>query len=168
MARIKTELLQKGWEHAYDKEDWQPPLGMALEGITEEQADWRPPGEAGNTIRENVHHLIFYKERFLNKWYGVETPAQPRISNTDTFQPAVNGAEGEAWEATKKRLAEAHAKIGFIIEAMDDAVYDKDVVKDSPAGPWLTSLYVHDAYHCGQIILLRKLQGSWSPTRSFD
>ncbi|MGE7057310.1 DinB family protein, partial [Paenibacillus glucanolyticus] len=31
----------------------------------------------------------------------------------------------------------------------------------------IASLITHDAYHTGQIIFLRKLQGSWPAKRSF-
>lgn len=36
------------------------------------------------------------------------------------------------------------------------------------AGEEVMSLILHDAYHTGQIVLVRKLQGSWPGTRRFD
>ena len=35
-------------------------------------------------------------------------------------------------------------------------------------GRWVNSLVLHDAYHTGQIMFIRKLQGSWPSRRSFD
>ncbi|WP_339278528.1 DinB family protein [Paenibacillus sp. FSL W8-1187] len=167
--REKTKLLEKAWEFAYSKEDWSPPLQTALEGVTEEQADWRPQGAAANTIRETVHHLIFYKEAFLRAWRGESDTAADGVTNTDTFHAAGIGAEEASWEETRRRLGQAHAAIGAIVrEWEEDSLYEKRIGKGSEAGTWVNSLAVHDAYHAGQIILVRKLQGSWAPTRSFS
>lgn len=57
----KIELLLHGWDSCYEKEDWYPPLTDALNGLTAEQANWRPEGEHVNTIAENLNHLIFIK-----------------------------------------------------------------------------------------------------------
>ncbi|QJC52149.1 DinB family protein [Paenibacillus albicereus] len=167
--REKTNLVEKAWEFAYSKEDWSPPLQAALEGVTEEQADWRPQGAAANTIRETVHHLIFYKEAFLRAWRGESGARAEGVTNTDTFQAPALGAEGAAWEETRRRLEKAHADIASILrEWEDDSSYEKRIGSNSEAGTWVNSLAVHDAYHAGQIIFVRKLQGSWAPTRSFS
>jgi hypothetical protein len=41
-------------------------------------------------------------------------------------------------------------------------------MRNEPIGLTLTSIILHDAYHIGQIIQIRKLQGSWPANRSFS
>jgi hypothetical protein len=98
----KIELLLQGWDHSYDKEDWYPPLLDALQGISAANANWRPVGAASNTIWENVHHLIFYKERLLGRLMGKETANPAGITNDDTF--VVPSKEESAWQDTLARL----------------------------------------------------------------
>ena len=39
---------------------------------------------------------------------------------------------------------------------------------EAPWVPVLTHLTLHNAYHCGQIVMTRKLQGSWNPARGIS
>lgn len=161
MSQI-DELLLK-WNYCYDQEDWYPPLAPALEGVTAEEASWRPQGEAGNTIWENVNHLLYFKERLLKR-LGKEETISEGISNDDTF---LNVEEGdEAWQKTVGRIAKAHKDIRDAVSRMSE----EDLRRPAPNRPLqdqLHSLMVHDAYHTGQIILIRKLQGSWVAARSY-
>lgn len=163
----KMELIQRGWDFAYNKEDWYPPLNDALGGVTAEQAAWKPEGEAANTIWETVNHLIFYKERFLKRLTGEETPeSSPQgLTNDDTFSVSENGEE--AWQETVSRLAAVHAEVSAFLAKLDKKDFERAVPNQS-LGTWAFSLIMHDAYHTGQIVQLRKLQGSWPARRSFD
>ncbi|MFD1956971.1 DinB family protein [Paenibacillus thailandensis] len=163
----KMELIRHGWACAYEKEDWHPPLRDALNGVTAEQASWKPEGEAVNSIWENVNHLIFYKERFLKRLTGEETPeSYPKdVTNDDTF--AVPDPSEEAWAASVSRLAAVHGEIRSLLEKYDKKDFERQL-PTHPLGTWAFSLIMHDSYHTGQIIQLRKLQGSWPSRRSFE
>jgi uncharacterized damage-inducible protein DinB len=162
----KMELILHGWDSAYDKEDWYPPLKDALQGVTWEQANWRPrTGGPINTIWQNVLHLIFYKERFLKRLTGEEAEYPEGVSNDDTFGGA--GADEEAWQATLAKLEEVQLAIRDQLAGLKKKDFDRRIPK-TPIGLWANSLILHDAYHTGQIILLRKLQKSWPARRSFE
>ncbi|TVX95318.1 DinB family protein [Cohnella terricola] len=161
----RKHLLLHGWDSAYEKEAWYPPLTDSLSGITKEQALWKPQGEPANSIWENVSHLIFYKERFLKRLTGEETEYPTGITNDDTF--SIGGATDEEWERTLSRLKEVHLGIRAKLEEMEEERLDEKIPQ-TPIGIWMTDLVAHDAYHTGQIILLRKLQGSWPSRRSFE
>ncbi|MBO7742721.1 DinB family protein [Paenibacillus sp. MWE-103] len=162
-----NDLLLRNWDACHDKEDWYPPLADALNGLTAEQADWHPAGEHANTIRETVHHLIFYKERLLRRLTGEETAYLPGVTNDDTF--AARPGEPEDWHAAAARLAEVHQAIRDRIAAWNEHDFERQLPGQRlPFGIWANSLALHDAYHTGQIILIRKLQGSWPSHRSFD
>jgi hypothetical protein len=161
----KMELLLQRWEYCYDKEDWYPPLLDALQGVTAENADWWPEGAAVNTIWENVHHLIFYKERLLGRLKGTESEYPSGITNDDTF--AVPSKEESDWQDTLVRLDKVHKGIREFLASLNEEEFEKPV-GTTTIGRWVTSLISHDAYHTGKIIQLRKLQGSWPATTSYS
>ncbi|MBP1964466.1 DinB family protein [Paenibacillus aceris] len=162
----KIELLLHGWDSCYEKEDWYPPLTDALKGLTAEQANWRPDGEHVNAIWENVHHLIFYKERLLNRMTAIESE-YPDLSNDDTF--VVESASSKDWEETLARLQTVHRGIRDRMAKWEDNDFEHVYPnRTQSVGRWVNSLILHDAYHTGQIMFIRKMQGSWPSRRSFD
>jgi uncharacterized damage-inducible protein DinB len=163
----KIELLLHGWDSCYEKEDWYPPLSDALKELTAEQANWRPEGEHVNTIWENVHHVIFYKERLLKRMTGEESDYPEGLTNDDTF--AVGVTSEENWQESLTRLKSVHHGIRARIAGWKEEDYEYVFPnRTQPLSRWVNSLITHDAYHTGQIIFIRKLQGSWPSQRSFD
>ncbi|WP_040949550.1 DinB family protein [Gorillibacterium massiliense] len=158
----KMEQLLNQWDFNLDKEDWYPPLGEVLKGVTEEQADWKPAGAAANTIRETVRHLLFYKERLLYRLTGEETEYPSGITNEDTFFKDHGGEL--SWGELAEKLFAVHRKLRDELAKLMEADYEKPL-GSGQVGSWATSLVLHDAYHTGQIVLLRKLQGSWPARR---
>jgi hypothetical protein len=161
----RIEVLVQGWQFSYDQEDWYPPLLDALKGVSAAQASWKPAGSVVNTIWENVNHLIFYKERLLKRWTGEETEYPPGLTNDDTF--SVPSTDEESWQDTLARLDRVHRGIGERLAALSEADLD-DAIPSRKLDAWAHSLIRHDAYHTGEIIMMRKLQGSWPARRSFE
>ncbi|UFJ41381.1 DinB family protein [Brevibacillus humidisoli] len=161
----RMELLLHQLEITYDKEDWYPPLVPALAGVTAEQASWRPPGAAVNTIGETVNHLLFYKERVLQRLRGSE-PTSTAANNDETFSAGAAADAEQSWQETLNRLQDVHQQIRETLAGMDDNSFDQPIPQ-TPMGILMTSILLHDAYHTGQIIQLRKLQGSWPTSRTF-
>ena len=159
-----SDVLVENWDYVMDIEDWAPPLSAALEGVTSEQALWKPEGAAGNSIWENVNHLTYYKERLLRKLKGMEK--LPDLESNDaTF--TVTGSGEEDWKQAVDKLKTIHASLREIIVALEEGAYEWGGSGHAP-GEEVMSLILHDAYHTGQIVLVRKLQGSWPSTRRFD
>lgn len=151
-------LLQKKdiWEH----EDWIVPLSVALEGLTSEQAAWIPPG-GGNSIWQLINHINYYNHEFLCHMQNID-PGQRAENNNQTFGSTGDAEQVEQWEqavAETKRLATA-------IE-LELTKWDEDKLQEiRPSGDqtWAQAIarwLPHDAYHAGQIVLTRRLQGSW-------
>lgn len=162
----RINLLLHELNITYAKEDWFPALKVALEGVTAEEASWRATGVASNTIWETVNHLIYYKSRLLEQLQG-GTPNYSVSDNTATFYTKDPVISDEAWEDSKSRLEAIHQGFIEVLQTKSDEDFDKPIIKN-PLGITLTSIILHDAYHTGQIVLLRKLQGSWPATRSFE
>jgi len=162
----RMELALHELSLTFDKEGWFPPLREALNGLSAAQASWRPSGEAANTIWETVTHMLFYKERLLQRIRGNE-PAQPAASNDDTFVVQAAPDDDEAWHQTVARAERIHRELTEALAQLTDGDFDRPLHANQ-LGLSLFDILMHDAFHTGQIVLLRKLQGSWPARRSFD
>ncbi len=151
------ELLLQNWDYAMGQEDWYPPILPALKDVTTEQALWKPEGQAANSIWENVQHLLYFKQRLLEILKGKPIHNEG-IDNDETF--LIHETSEEAWNTAREQLQEIHAALRQKFEEMPEAE-----INESPQR--IFSLIMHDAYHTGQIVFIRKLQGSWPAKRSF-
>ncbi|RED36465.1 DinB family protein [Paenibacillus sp. VMFN-D1] len=162
MSQIQV-LLQR-WDECFGQEDWYPPLVPALEGVTAEEAAWKPEGEAVNSIWENVNHLLYYKEYHLQRMRG-ENPDFKASSNDETFSNVEDG--DEAWQKTVDRLKQVHGEIRSFLSGLSDSELNAPF-PTRPLASLIHSLMMHDAYHTGQIIMLRKQKGSWPASRNSE
>ncbi len=162
----RMELLRHELELTFDKEGWYPPLADALKGITATQASWRPSGEAANTIWEIVNHMLFYKERLLQRVQGLES-VNTANSNDDTFAVDASPDDEEAWQATVARAERIHRELDDVLATMSDEDFDRPGTH-TPLGLSAFNIIMHDAFHTGQIVQIRKWQGSWPARRSFE
>lgn len=148
--------LLHAWDCTFDVEDWYPPLDAALKGVTSEQASWRSEGEATNTIWQLVSHLTHYKKQFL---HNLKEEANAATANDFSFSSTLHGEE--QWQTTVADLDGVHRQIHEELSRLnEDGLNQK--IGETRIGQWATSLIMHDAYHTGQIVLIRKLQGSWA------
>lgn len=146
---LKSILLEQ-LRTTHNQKDWFVPVNTALEGLTPEQAKWKD--RSGNhSVMELANHLIFWDERSLEKFKGAPTP-QFSGNNEETFQGM------ESWDATVRKLDSVLTEWEKAVEAADDNKLTK----------WYSTIAhigAHNAYHTGQIIYIRRLQGSWNPEK---
>jgi uncharacterized damage-inducible protein DinB len=153
----RKELLLSAWDTAYDKEGWYVPLKKILPRISFEAASWKPAQKDMHSVLEIANHLLFYKERFLCRLR--ERPfKQIARTNDDTF--LYNEPTKDIWEVVRSRLDVVQAEIRQTIEQNEEAYLDQSKPKDAVAVQMM-DLFMHDAYHTGQIVDLLKLQGKW-------
>jgi uncharacterized damage-inducible protein DinB len=158
------ELLLHEWACTYDQEDWYPPLSSAVSGLDAAKASWKPTGEACNTIWENVSHLLYYKERFYHRLSGT-TFSPEAATNEETFAPAGSADDEDAWQATLQRVEQVNRDILEKLSSLSEEELQRSLPTNSILKVAM-SLVLHDAFHTGQIVQLRKLQGSWPAQRS--
>lgn len=154
--RVQLLLLQR--DHAWSKEEWIVPLSVALEGVTAETAAWEPRG-GGNSIWQTVLHINYYNERLLKRLTG-EPLGITLPTNDATFEGAGGSADEEQWQDTVRRTHELAAKLREVIARYSDEDLEK------PYGNWtvgeeLATWMLHDAYHSGQVVLIRRQLGNW-------
>ena len=143
---------------AYDKNGWFVATKNAIAGVTAEQADWKPAG-ADNSIREIINHLNYYSNAYLERFRGNDY--EYNIADNDaTFDEG----EAESWEAEAVRFTTIMDEWRSALDEADEAKFE-ELAPPNNEMKWkalISSISAHCAHHGGQIVLLRKLQGSWN------
>ena len=142
----------------FDKESWHAPFKDAIEGITAEQANWSPSGEAVNTIWENVNHLIYYKERLVANMEGREW--KHNLDGNETFYLTDPSNDDKVWKKVIERAVKVQDNLRQMLSKTSVEELDQNSLELK-----LVNIMLHDAYHTGQIIQIRKMQGSWPSHR---
>lgn len=154
----RNDFLLKVLDSTYDKESWYPPFKHAIEGLTAEQASWKPEGKAAKTIWENVNHLLYYKERLAANMEGREWPHH--LDGDETFFFTELSIEDEDWQEVVERAENVQHSLRQLLSHTSVEELYQDSLEEK-----LMDIMLHDAYHTGQIIQIRKLQGSWPSQR---
>lgn len=154
----RVDLLLTVLDSTFDKESWYAPFHHAIKGLTAEQAIWTPSGEKTNTIWENVNHLIYYKERLAANLEGREWTNN--LDGNDTFYLTDQSNDDKEWKKVVERSETAQHNLRQVLSKISD----QELTQNSLEGK-LLDIMLHDAYHTGQIIQLRKMQGAWPSNR---
>jgi uncharacterized damage-inducible protein DinB len=158
MLLKRVDLLLSLLDSTYDQESWYAPFREAIEGLTAEQATWKPSGKATKTIWENVNHLTYYKERLAANLEGREW-THP-LDGDETFHLTHPSSDDQEWKKLVERSETAQRKLRQALSSISDKELDQQSLEKK-----LLDIMLHDAYHTGQIIQLRKMQGSWPSQR---
>jgi uncharacterized damage-inducible protein DinB len=153
-ATLKSILLEQ-LRTTHNKNDWFVSPSKAVEGVTAEQASWTD-GKGNHSIGQLAYHLIFWNSRNLATFKG-ENPAKFSGNNEETF----NNFDAKSWAAIVKQLDQVMTEIEKFVESADDATLSKFASAIAHIG-------THNAYHTGQIIYIRRLQGSWDPKKGVN
>jgi uncharacterized damage-inducible protein DinB len=154
------ETLLEQFTACYDENSWFVALKNAVKDLTPEQANWKAKN-LDNSIWEIVRHLNFYNEAYLRRFEGIDY-VYPTNDNSETFRGA-DGATEAAWQAEIKRFDSIMSEWRKLLEAASEDKFN-EAVSATNKSLWsslLAHVNVHNAHHGGQIVLLRKLQGSW-------
>ena len=158
IARIAAELRRM-----YEGPAWHgPSVSESVAGITAAQASARPL-VGGHTIYELTHHIA--------AWIG---EARSRLLGNRSGDPADGDwpppnarIDQAAWREALARLAERQSEMLEALSGFDPARLGEIVDPDSPSAEGrrvthyilLHGLVQHNAYHAGQIMLLRRALG---------
>jgi hypothetical protein len=136
---------------AYEKKTWHGPnLKQSLEGVTANEAAWRP-GSRRHNIWEVTLHAAYWKYAVRRRIEGGKRGSF-MLPGSNFFRRPEKGQLNEgAWSADKKLLEREHR-----------ALYGAaaKLLRGAGAGKAMRQLYgvaFHDIYHAGQIRLLRRL-----------
>lgn len=158
------EFLIDQFTSNYDTDGWFVALGNTFKDLSAEDAAWKPDG-VNNSIWGIVRHLNFYNERFLKKFKG-EAVENLEIENSETFAGAESASE-EAWKAEIERFDRVMNGWRSAFEAAEEEKFDEIYYEENQT-TWaevVGLMNTHHAHHGGQIVILRKLQGSWDASK---
>lgn len=147
---LKSILLEQ-LRSTHNKAEWFVPANTAVDGLTAEQAAWTDG--KNHSVGQLAYHLVFWDKESLAKFKG-EPPVKFSGKNDDTF----NNYDPKKWNETVKELDQVLTDWEKAVESADDAK-----LKD-----WYSTiahLGTHNAYHIGEIVMVRKEQGSWNPEK---
>lgn len=156
--RLADQLVR-----AHDGDPWHgSPVKAILRGVTATQAAWKPSPHV-HSIWELVLHMTGWRNEVARRVTGA-----PAAEPAGGDWPAVGDTTRERWTAALAALDAAHGRLMKAISGMTDAqlVAASNDRRDRPLGAGVTyyelchGIVQHDAYHAGQIAILKKLQSS--------
>ena len=149
-------------KRAHDGDPWHgSPLKANLEGVTAKQAAERPAGGA-HSIWELVLHLTGWRNEVARRAIGAPAGEPP-----DGDWPAVGDPTPQRWAAALSALDESHERLVAAVKTLsDDRLLEptKDP-RNRPLGTGVTYYELlhgavqHDAYHAGQIAIVKRFLG---------
>jgi len=134
----------------HNQKDWFVSAKEATAGLTPQQASWTD-GKGNHSVGQLTYHLLFWDRWALAKFKG-EDPGKFSGNNDETF----TNYDPKQWEATVKQLDEVMTEWEKAVEGADEAKLQK-------AASTIAHVGAHNAYHLGEIVYVRKEQGSWNP-----
>ncbi|HEY6162728.1 MAG TPA: DinB family protein [Bacteroidia bacterium] len=162
------KLLSAQMAATYREKNWFVPLRMALKGLSAEEAKWKP-SKRSNSIYEILFHLNFWNERYLQRFKGL--PTGPSIStNEESFGGRNKGLTAALLKKEIKRAESILKEFERAVSKSSD-VKLKSIKPKEIRHPWdsvIMNINLHNAYHAGQILMLRKLKGNWDSKKHWQ
>ncbi|WP_274362461.1 DinB family protein [Paenibacillus thermotolerans] len=155
MALSLTHLIQKQMEFVANNNSWHASLIELLESVTPEEAVWRPEG-GGHTIYELAVHLAYSVEEATSRLQG----NTPQWIEEQSWVQSPQPLTADEWESAKARVVQSRQKLAETVADMGDSRLEAPREGNKPPFMELVLQIIHhDAFHAGQIALLRRQQG---------
>ena len=156
----ETDRLVDQFQRAHDGDAWHgSPLKKNLEGISAAQAAQRPPNGA-HSIWELVLHAAGWRNEVARRATG-----QPAGEPPDGDWPEVGDPSPARWQAALDALDASHHELVKVVRGVSDDQLMTPTVdpRNRPLGTGVSyyellhGIVQHDAYHSGQIAIVRKV-----------
>ncbi len=150
-ATLRSVLLDQ-LRSTHNQKDWFVDANTAVAGLSAEQARWTD-GKGNHSVGQLTYHLIYWDARNLAKFKG-ETLAKFSGDNDETF----NQFDAKNWAETVRQLDQVMTEWEKAVEGADDKKLEE-------WAPIISRIATHNAYHIGEIVFVRKEQGSWDSSK---
>ncbi|WP_145410704.1 DinB family protein [Paenibacillus xylanexedens] len=140
----------------YNDKSWFIPLAEILDDLAAEEAVIKNDNE--QSIWSIVNHLIFWNEKWLDRFKAGEFRLDHNIDNDETFAVAQDQLNEIGWTETLNRLENVFVSWRVVLEETEESKLTKQLPEyfDAPWWGVVSNLSIHNAYHVGQIMLLKK------------
>ncbi|HEY0262066.1 MAG TPA: hypothetical protein VGB95_03510 [Chitinophagales bacterium] len=129
----------------YDKSEWLVSFQQAVKSLTESQAKEKIHDNLP-TIFEIVTHFTYWNEWHLRRIQG-KRKEETITDNRQTF--------------TENNLASWNELYSKTCSVFEEWLIALETLSEKEI-PLIQNLIIHNAYHIGQIVFIRKLQNSWN------
>lgn len=148
---LKSVLLEQ-LRSTHNTKEWFVDGDTAVAGLTPEQASWRD-GKGNHSVGQLLYHLVFWNQRNLTRLKG-EQQSKFSGNNEETFDTF----DAKRWSDTVREYDEVMTELEKLVENANEAQL-KSWASD------LQHIGAHNAYHIGEIVYVRREQGSWDPKK---
>ncbi len=132
----------------HNVKDWYVPVDVAVDGLTPQQASWTD-GKGNHSVGQLLYHLVFWDSYALAQFKGEKPPAF-NGNNDETFTKF----DSKQWPSLVKQMDQ-------VMSDWEKAVQNADDKKLAESASLIAHVGAHNAYHIGEIVYVRKEQGSW-------
>jgi len=145
-------VLLEQLQTVHNQKDWFVPISVVVDGVTPEQANWTD-GKGNHSVGQLIYHILYWNRRALTEFKG-EKPEKFSGNNEETF----NNFDAKQWAATVKELDQVMTDFEKAVQSADEARLQKYASLVDHVG-------AHTAYHLGEVVYVRREQGSWDPEK---
>ena len=151
---LRSVLLDE-LHNTHDKSNWFVCGNVALANLTPQQASWSD-GKGNHSVGQLAYHIVFWNKQSLAKFRG-ETPEKFSGKNDDTF----TNFDAKQWSDLVHQFDQEMTDLEKIVEnASDDQL--------AKMAPTVANISLHNAYHIGEIVMVRKEQGAWDASKGVN
>lgn len=154
-------LISRQLSNSHDTNGWFVAVKNALEGVDVELACWKPADADINCIWETLAHLTYYNFAYLQRFKGIDYQYDI-ATNDESF--STGEYDESSWQADVARFDAVMSEFRGLIDTADEGKFAEPVSAENQT-KWATlilNIATHNAYHSGQIMLIRKLRGAWN------
>lgn len=140
----------------YNDKSWFIPLQEMLNDLNAEQAAREYISK--QSIWAIVNHLIFWNEKWLERFETEHFELDNSINNDDTFYVDPDTINEAEWNNALQRLDSVFRRWNKALEESEEYKFNQEIPTYFNAPWWgvVSNLCIHNAYHIGQIMLLKK------------
>ena len=147
-------ILNEQFDACFDQSAWFASAKSALENLSAEDAVWIPADEI-HSVCEIVTHLNFYNQKCLRRFKGIKI-------NKESMEIAETYSN-EDWKNVLYEFNSIMSEWKVLLENADEAK-----LAEGDSGSMIAHFNIHNAYHIGQIVIVRKLQGNWNSSQGVN
>ena len=148
---MKAFLLEQLRSTHKTKGTWFVDTTTAVSGLTPEQASWRD-AKGNHSVGQLLYHLAFWNRFTLESLKGDKKKFTG--SNEETFDTF----DAKKWDEIQQQFDSVMTELESLVENADDVQLEK-------MAKTILNIAAHNAYHTGEIVYVRKEQGSWDPKK---
>jgi uncharacterized damage-inducible protein DinB len=154
------KIILEQLKACHNENHWFVSLNTAMAGLTKEQAK-QHSGDPNNSVIGVVNHITYWSERILKRLKGEQVDKM--IENNELTFSEIE----QDWEKARARADKVLGELTEQVANMKDEKLNS-LVREDASDIWedlFIDFTIHNAYHVGQIVTLRKQFGTWDSSK---